>query len=1141
MKMQAFRTLCMLGVLAASAASAQVYTVQSQSQAYASLLGQPGVTTVSLTPKGSLSAPDEGWAIVPLGFTFPYYGQNYTTVHVDSNGFLLFGGATTCDVGFTTCTSGNGIPNATRSPHTVIAPWWQDDDGAGGGSILTKQSAGQIEIEFNNWSQFASSFRWSVKVTLTASGLFQVHYGTFTGSGSGSTVGWENQTGTSGGNYLNCSPTSSGCGSTFWPTNTLFTIGQPVQPDVVVAAVSIANLVVDGSNRITFNVTPTFQNYGQNAATPAFGWKAYLSTDKILDGADRLVATVAPSVTLTGAGTAGATAQATAAADSITAVPPGQYYVIVDADTTNVITEASETNNNGSTTNYFVNGLDLVATGVSGPAQSGPGNPVVVNAKWFNQGTTAAGTVSYRVLLSLDTVVSTNDFTLYSGSRTVSGGETIDENLSFNVPGNVPGGDFFYILQIDPSNAIVEASETNNAFTSSPAKVTMKQADLVNTGSDFIDPVTGASTRIGYLGQPAKVTVSLDNVGGANANNFKVAVVISTDSTLSLLSDTIAVEQSVVLVPQGATGTIVTIPFTLPTKDRNNVSFPSGNYYIFTILDSTSAVTELNEANNSLLIMGAVQLRAPAADLTVTRIEAAATGAVGEVIPILRTLKNIGNVDAPVVKYRYFASANATIDALNDVPLSIVTGSTTSLEGTVTLAVGAADTQTELVKLPPSMAPGAYYLGCVIDTAQAVAELDEFNNSLASSVVQVAPSSLKVSTQQLPDAVTDRPYSYRLTAVGEQGVPSTWTLDPSQGTLPAGMTLDTDGLIHGIPTTATVAAFTVVVSNGGRDANGRLVLRVLPTTTQVEVTTTSVPPVINTPAQKYDFSLGAAGGVKPYAWKVITGTLPQSLALSNDGILSGYPKLGLAEGTTKVTVEVTDSLGTKASRELVLRVVAPGSIVFKSLSLADGMVGDQYAQDIVVENADHTPIAKPLTWTKQGELPDGLALTPAAELISIEGTPLRAGSYSFTMTVEDAKGRADSAVFTILVYSARLKLAANGVPVAIHPGDTLSYAIVANTNANPKFAIKSGQLAPGLSMKPDGTITGTIALDNSEGNYNYVVEASDDTGATGLGAFNLEVKRVITPVGCGCNDVGFSSLWMLGMLIPAGLRRLRRR
>src|SRR6185295_5159227 len=110
--------------------------------------------------------------------------------------------------------------------------------------------------------------------------------------------------------------------------------------------------------------------------------------------------------------------------------------------------------------------------------------------------------------------------------------------------------------------------------------------------------------------------------------------------------------------------------------------------------------------------------------------------------------------------------------------------------------VGAADTQTELVKLPASMPPGLYYLGCVIDTGSAVAEIDETNNALASSSVQVAPSSLRVSTQMLPDAVVDRPYSYRLTAMGEQGPTSTWTLDPSQGTLPTGMSLDTDGLIH---------------------------------------------------------------------------------------------------------------------------------------------------------------------------------------------------------------------------------------------------------------------------------------------------------------------------------------------------------
>ncbi len=651
-------------LLAASTALAQTYTVQPPiAQTYAPLVG----ATAQI-----VSESDDGFVTIPLGFTFPYYGNNYTAVHANTNGFLAFGTQTsTCELGFG-CYNGDAIPSATRSTniHNLIAPWWDDLSVSSPGVIRSRQSAGQIEIEYAGVRNLGSSYTMSFTVKLSAAGTIEIRYGTLVGTGASATVGFENLAGNMGSNYLGCSAVTSSCLVTHWPANTLYVIGQPVQADIVVAAVNIAGLVVDAGGNISFNVTPTFQNYGQTA-TPAFGWKAYLSTDKVLGGTDVLVHTAPATVTLTGAGTAGASAMASGAAATASAPVPGQYYVLVEADPApGTVTEASELNNVGSTANYFVSGLDLVATGVSGPASSGPGNPMVVNAKWFNQGTAAApAPVAYRVLLSLDAMASTTDFTLYSGTRAISGGQTVDENLAFNVPNNVPGGDFFYLLQIDPLNAIAEASETNNTFVSA-GKVTMKQSDLVNVATDFLDPVTAGPTRLGYFGQPARATVRIDNVGGANANNFKVGVIVSTDATLSLLSDTIVFEANVPLVAQGASVT-VDIPFTLPLKDRNNVTFPTGSYYLFTILDSTSQVTELNEANNNLVVMGQVQLRAPAADLTVTRLEAAASGAVGEVIPVLRSLKNLGNVDSPAVKYRFYASANAIITP-DDVPLQII-------------------------------------------------------------------------------------------------------------------------------------------------------------------------------------------------------------------------------------------------------------------------------------------------------------------------------------------------------------------------------------------------------------------------------------------------------------------------------------
>ena len=46
-----------------------------------------------------------------------------------------------------------------------------------------------------------------------------------------------------------------------------------------------------------------------------------------------------------------------------------------------------------------------------------------------------------------------------------------------------------------------------------------------------------------------------------------------------------------------------------------------------------------------------------------------------------------------------------------------------------------------------------------------------------------------------------------------------------------------------------------------------------------------------------------------------------------------------------------------------------------------------------------------LTWSlAEGELPEGLVLNPAGV---ISGTPERSGSYAFTLTVEDQRGRTD--------------------------------------------------------------------------------------------------------------------------------------
>jgi hypothetical protein len=71
------------------------------------------------------------------------------------------------------------------------------------------------------------------------------------------------------------------------------------------------------------------------------------------------------------------------------------------------------------------------------------------------------------------------------------------------------------------------------------------------------------------------------------------------------------------------------------------------------------------------------------------------------------------------------------------------------------------------------------------------------------------------------------------------------------------------------------------------------------------VTTASLPATVV--GQSYSQQLLASGGVGPYRWSVISGSLPVGLSLSTTGLLSGKPT---TVGQFSFTVQVTDSATT---------------------------------------------------------------------------------------------------------------------------------------------------------------------------------------------------------------------------------------
>ena len=134
---------------------------------------------------------------VPLGFTFNFYGVDYTNVNVDSNGYLTFTGGTDF--------SNNPIPD-TSSPNAVVAPFWDDLRPSGGGSVYyqTLGSPGnrKLIVEYDGVNRFSGPSVLTFQAILEeTTNNISFQYLSMSGvefAGGSATIGIENADGSDG-------------------------------------------------------------------------------------------------------------------------------------------------------------------------------------------------------------------------------------------------------------------------------------------------------------------------------------------------------------------------------------------------------------------------------------------------------------------------------------------------------------------------------------------------------------------------------------------------------------------------------------------------------------------------------------------------------------------------------------------------------------------------------------------------------------------------------------------------------------------------------------------------------------------------------------------------------------------------------
>jgi large repetitive protein len=182
---------------------------------------------------------------------------------------------------------------------------------------------------------------------------------------------------------------------------------------------------------------------------------------------------------------------------------------------------------------------------------------------------------------------------------------------------------------------------------------------------------------------------------------------------------------------------------------------------------------------------------------------------------------------------------------------------------------------------------------------------------LCGETAQCEPSIL---TNSLPPATMCVGYTEGLAAAGGTP-PYAWSI--GGGSLPAGLTLDTSGVISGTPIEPGAFAPDFEVTDVGAPPQSALATLALNVGSgALTVSTPSQLPGVRV-GQPYNQKLTVTGGNPPHTWTVCSGTLPSWLSLSAVGDLTGTPT---DPETDAFVVEVTDSALATGAKALSLTV-----------------------------------------------------------------------------------------------------------------------------------------------------------------------------------------------------------------------------
>jgi hypothetical protein len=363
-------------------------------------------------------------------------------------------------------------------------------------------------------------------------------------------------------------------------------------------------------------------------------------------------------------------------------------------------------------------------------------------------------------------------------------------------------------------------------------------------------------------------------------------------------------------------------------------------------------------------------------------------------------------------------------------------------------------------------------------------------------------SSITIAPTTLPNGEVSLAYTHSVVASGGTG-PYTYAV--TGGTVPTGVTVNSDGTITGTPTTIVGSPFSfTITATDNVAATGNQAYSNVVIYSAIAIQTTTLPN--GTIGSNYSQTIVAVGGSGGNTFAKTAGTLPTGLSLSSSGVLTGIPTVN---ASFTFTVTVTDSLGATASQSYTL---IPSSVVITTNSFSNGDVGLSYTQ-----TAQASGGSPPFTWSNiSGTLPTGLSISSSGIL---SGIPSAQGTFNFTIQALDSVGASNSKPFTVVINPA-VVITTGSLPSG-STGVAYSQTLHATGGTGAyTFSTTTGTLPTGLSLSSGGIISGVPTVN---GSYDFTITAIDGLGGSYSKDFSISISGAvitITPNTLPNTDVG---------------------